>query len=84
MSKNWIDCVELSLENSNAQVKSLWMKIIYYTNKRNILFCVYYRPPDQEEEVDEEFFLQLWEESCPQALILIWAFSPRTSAGKAT
>lgn len=56
MSRNGIDCTELPLKNSNAQVKSLWRKIRYHANRGNIVFCVYYRPPGQEEEVDEEFF----------------------------
>ncbi|GAB0196022.1 hypothetical protein GRJ2_002067500 [Grus japonensis] len=41
----------------------------------NFVVGVYYRPPDQGEEVDEEFFLQLQEASCSQALILIGDFN---------
>ena len=36
---------------------------------------VYYRPPDQEEEVDEGLFLQLQKASRSQALILTGEFN---------
>ena len=36
---------------------------------------VYYRPPDQGGETNEEFFVQLQEASCSQALILTGDFS---------
>lgn len=35
---------------------------------------VFYRPPDQEEPVDETFLSQLQEVSCSQALILMGDF----------
>jgi len=35
----------------------------------------YYRPPDQEEEVDEAFYTQLKEASQSQALVLIEDFN---------
>ena len=39
------------------------------------MVSVYYRPPDQEEEVDEEFVLQLQKAPHLQALIQIGDFS---------
>lgn len=36
---------------------------------------VYYRPPDQGEDVGEVFLLQLQETSCSQALILLGEFN---------
>jgi len=42
---------------------------------------VYYRPPNQEEEVDEAFCTQLQAASQPQALVLVEDFT-LTSAGK--
>ncbi|KAK4826957.1 hypothetical protein QYF61_012806 [Mycteria americana] len=74
-AKNWIDCTELSLKNSNVQVESLWVKIRDQANKGNFVVGVYYRPCDQGEEIDEEFFLQLQEASRSQALILIGDFN---------
>ncbi|PKU32961.1 mitochondrial fission process protein 1 [Limosa lapponica baueri] len=58
-AKTSTDCTELSLKNSNVQVKSLWVKIRNQAKKGNFVVGVYYRPPNQEEEVDEEFFLEL-------------------------
>ena len=63
------------LKNSNVQVESLWVKTRDQANKGNFVVGVYYRPPDQGEEADEEFFLQLQEASCSQALILIGDFN---------
>ncbi|KAK4815971.1 hypothetical protein QYF61_010839 [Mycteria americana] len=73
--KNGIDCTELSLKNSNVQVESLWVKIIDQANKGNFVVDAYYRPPDQEEDADEEFLLQLQKASCLHALSLIGDFS---------
>jgi len=36
---------------------------------------VYYRPPDQEEEIDEAFYIQLEVASQSQALVLTGAFN---------
>lgn len=33
----WIDCTDLSLKSSNAQVRSLWVKIRDQNNKRNLV-----------------------------------------------
>lgn len=51
------------------------MKIRDQNNRGNFMVSVYYTPPDQEEEVDEEFVLQLQKASHSQALILIEDFS---------
>jgi len=40
------------------------MKIRDQANKGNLVLGASYRPPDQGEEVDEEFFLQPQEASC--------------------
>lgn len=56
-AKNGIDYTELSLKTSNAEVKSLWVKITDQANKGNFAVGRYYRPPNQGEKVDEEFFL---------------------------
>jgi len=37
---------------------------------------VYYRPPDQEEELDEAFYRQLQAASQSQALVLMGDFQP--------
>ena len=61
--KEWIDCTELSLKNSNEQVESLWIKIRGQANKGDIMVGVYYRPPDQGKPVDEAFLLLVREAS---------------------
>ncbi|XP_075576257.1 myosin heavy chain, skeletal muscle, adult-like [Pelecanus crispus] len=73
--QNGIDCTELSLKNGKAQVESLRSKIRDQANKGNFAAGVYYRPPDQEEGLDEEFFLQLQGTSRSQDLMLIWDFN---------
>lgn len=54
--KKWIDCTELSLENSNEQVEILWVEIRGQANRGNLIASVYYRTPAQED-VDKAFFL---------------------------
>ncbi|GAB0209348.1 hypothetical protein GRJ2_003400500 [Grus japonensis] len=73
--KEWIDCTELYLKNSDEQVESLWVKIRGQDNKGNLMVGVYYRPSDQGEPVDEAFLLELWEASCSQTLILLGDFN---------
>ena len=51
------------------------MKIRDQANRGNFVVGVYYRPPDQEEEVDEGLFLQLQKASRSQALILTGEFN---------
>ena len=55
----WIDGEELLLKNRQEQVESLWVKIRGGTNKGQLVVGVYYRPPDQEEPVDEISLLLL-------------------------
>ena len=56
--REWIDCEELPLRNTQEQVESLWVRIRDRTNKGQLVIGVYYRPPDQGETVDEAFLLQ--------------------------
>lgn len=64
--KRWIDHTDLSLKDSVWQDESLLEKIRVQVNKENLVVGIYYRPPDQEEDVDEEFLLQLQEAPCSQ------------------
>jgi len=61
--KKALQSEELSLKNNHEQVESLWVRTGERDNKRNLVVGVYYRPPDQEELIDEVFFLQLQEAS---------------------
>ena len=73
--RNWVDCEELCLRNSHNQVESLWVKIKDQSSKGHVMVGVCYRPPDQEEAVDEAFLLQLQEVSHLQALVLMGTFN---------
>lgn len=53
-----------SLKPSNMQAWILWVKIRNQSNKQNFVVGVYYRPANQGDKIDEEFFLQLQEASC--------------------
>jgi len=54
-----IQCIELCLGADEEQVKSLWLRIKGQAHVGDTVVCVYYRPPNQEEEVDEAFYRQL-------------------------
>ena len=58
-------------EEQPHQVKSLWVKIKDRSSKGHLLAGDCYRPPDQEEAVDEAFLLQLQEVLHPRALVLM-------------
>ena len=73
--KEWIDCEELPLRNSQEQVENLWVRIRDRTNKGQLVIGVYYRPPDQGEAVDEAFLLQMQKASCSRALVLVGDFN---------
>jgi len=50
---NIFDCLEL--DNGDARVKSLWVRIRQKANKADIIVTVCYRPPKQDEDADEIF-----------------------------
>lgn len=62
--KKWIDSEKLPLKNSCDQVENLWVKIRDWTDKRHLVFELYYRPPDQGEPIDEAIFHQPQEKLC--------------------
>lgn len=53
---------------------SLCLEIRGKANQGNGKVSVCYRPPSQEEEVDEGFFKQLEEAFCSQVLVLMGDF----------
>ena len=73
--RKWIDCKELCLRNSHDEVKSLWVKIKDQSSKGHLVARVCYKPPDQEEAVDEAFLLHLQEVSRSWALVLMGNFN---------
>jgi len=70
-----LECIELCLGADEEQVESLWVRIKGQAHTGDSVVGVYYRPPDQEEEVDEAFYRQLEVVSLPQALVLLEDFN---------
>jgi len=54
-----LKCIELCLGADEEGVESLWVRIKGQPHMGDVIVSVYYRPPDQEEEVDEAFYRQL-------------------------
>ena len=79
-----LECIELGLGANEEQVESLWVRIKGQPHKGDIIVGVYYRPPHQEEEVDEAFYRQLQAASQSLALVFMGNLTTRTSAGKTT
>ena len=53
----------------------MWVKIKDQSSKGHLVAGVCYRPPDQEEAVDEAFLLQLQEVLHSRALVLMGDFT---------
>jgi len=70
-----LECIELCLGADEEGVKSLWVRIKRQPHMGNVIVGVYYRPPDQEEEVDEAFYKQLEAASQSQALVFVGDFN---------
>ncbi|PKU46235.1 hypothetical protein llap_3459 [Limosa lapponica baueri] len=76
--KEWIESEGMSLKASLAsdeRVESLWVRIKGQANVRDTVVGVYYRPPDQDGEVDEAFYNQLQVTLQSQALVLVGDFN---------
>jgi len=67
-----LKCTELHWGMNDDRVESLWASIKGWAN---IAVVVYYRPPDQKEEVDEVFYKQLDVVSQSPALVLMRDFN---------
>ena len=70
-----LECIELHLGEGDVAVESLWVRIKGQAGMGDTVVGVYYRPPDQEEEVDEAFHKQLKVASQSQALVLMGDFN---------
>jgi len=57
------------------QIESLWIRIKGQAHMGDVIVGVYYRPPEQEEEVDEAFYRQLKVASQSQAPVLVGDFN---------
>ena len=65
--RNRLESMELCL-GMEEPVESLWARIKERTDKSDIIVGVSYRPPDQEEQVDEALYRQVRAASHSQAL----------------
>ncbi|CAM4500218.1 unnamed protein product [Lepidochelys kempii] len=72
--REWYDCSELWYETAEKP-EYLWIKFRSVSNKSDVVVGVYYRPPDQGDEVDEAFFRQLAEATRSHALVLMGDFN---------
>ena len=70
-----LECIELCLGTDEEGVESLCVRIKGQAHIGNVIVGVHYRPPDQEEEVDEAFYKQLQAASQSQALVLLGDFN---------
>jgi len=70
-----LECVELCLGADEEGVESLWVRIKGQPYMGDIVVGVYYRPSDQDEEVDEACHRQLKVASQSQALVVMGDFN---------
>jgi len=70
-----LECIKLCLGLDEEGVESLWVRIKGRAHVGDSAVGVHYRPPDQEEEVDEAFYRQLEVVSQSQALGLMGDFN---------
>ncbi|PKU30996.1 hypothetical protein llap_18699 [Limosa lapponica baueri] len=73
--KEQLKYTEPSLGADKERVESLWVRIKGQANMRDTVVGVYYRPPDQDGEVDESLYRQLKVASQSQALVLMGDFN---------
>jgi len=67
--------IEFCLGEDEERVENLWVRIKGQPQMGDIIVGVYYRPHDQEEEVDEAFYKQLQAASQSQPLVLMGEFN---------
>ena len=67
------ECVEIN--EGGDRVESIWIGIKAKANKTEVIVGVCYRPPTQDEEVDERLYKQLGEVSSSLPLVLVGDFN---------
>lgn len=79
--KEILECMELHLREDDELLKSFWISIKVQTNEgATVTIC--YKPPDQEEEVDEAFYRKQPHRHTPW--FLRGTSTSLTSSGEAT
>ncbi|PKU34516.1 rna rnp complex-1-interacting phosphatase [Limosa lapponica baueri] len=66
-----LERIKLCLVADEESAENLWVRLKGQANMGDTTVGVYYRPPDQEEEVNEAFYRQLEIASRSQALVLM-------------
>ncbi|RMB96791.1 hypothetical protein DUI87_26857 [Hirundo rustica rustica] len=61
----------MGIETNDNEVECLWVRIQGKASRADILLGVFYRPPNQEEEVENLFYKQQENISGPKALVLL-------------
>lgn len=69
-------CRAAGMGMGEEPTENLWGRISWQINLAEVVVGFCYRPPDQEEEVDEAAFRQLEEASLSQAMFLMVGFQP--------
>ncbi|GAB0175756.1 hypothetical protein GRJ2_000040800 [Grus japonensis] len=70
-----LECMELHLGMDEEPTESLWVRIKGSAGTGDIIAGVCYRPPDQEDRVDEALYRQIGAASRSQALVLMGDFN---------
>lgn len=70
-----LECVEFFLGVDEEPTKCLCVGIKEQASTGGIAVCVCYRPPEQQEQVDEALYRQLDIASGSQALVLMFNFN---------
>jgi len=73
-----LECTELHLGMDKEPIESLWVRITGRAATSDIVVGVCYRPPDQEDQVDEALYRQTGAASCSQALVFMGDFNHPT------
>ena len=73
--RDQLECNELHLGEGEELVESLWVRIKGRAGMADVIVGVYYRSPDQEDEVNEAFYKQLEVASQFRTLVLMRDFN---------
>ena len=65
----------MEINDGDDRVVSIWIRIKAKANKTDVIVGVCYRPPTQDEEVDERLYKQLGEVSRSLPLVLVGDFN---------
>ncbi|GAB0183292.1 hypothetical protein GRJ2_000794500 [Grus japonensis] len=70
-----LECMELHLGMDEEPTESLWVRIKGRAGTGDTIEGVCYRPPEQDDQVDEALYRQIGAASCSQALVFMGALN---------